>query len=237
MTAPLDLSVVIPAYNEEARLPGTLAAIDPYLTSLGRSFEVVLSDDGSRDGTAAVMERAAAEHPYVHVVRLPANRGKGRAIAAGVAITSGQRLLISDADLSTPIDELPKLEAAMAEGAGVAIASRAVPGSRIEVSQPTHRVLMGKSFNLLVRALVLPGLSDTQCGFKLFDGEDARRYFAALRTDGFAYDVEILWRARQEGRSVHEVPVRWLHSAPTRVAAIRHSADMLKDVVRLRLGR
>ena len=237
MTDPVDLSVVIPAFNEAGRLPATLAAIHPYLAGRGGSFEVVLADDGSRDGTAAVMLRAAAEHPYVKVVKLPFNRGKGRAIADGVAVTSGKRVLITDADLSTPIEELPKLETAMEDGAGVAIASRAVPGAKIELSQPAHRVLMGKSFNLLVRTLVLPGISDTQCGFKLFRGDDARRYFAALRTDGFAYDVEILLRARREGRTVREVPVRWTHSAPTRVAAIRHSADMLKDLVKIRLGR
>ncbi|MGH7903407.1 MAG: dolichyl-phosphate beta-glucosyltransferase [Candidatus Dormibacteraceae bacterium] len=236
MTPPVQLSVVIPAYNEEERLPGTLAAIHPYLSSRGGSFEVVLADDGSGDGTPAVMRAAAGEHPYIHVVTLPRNRGKGRAIAAGVALTTGERVLISDADLSTPIEELAKLETALELGAGIAIASRALPGSEIEVHQPGHRVMMGKSFNLVVRALLLPGIKDTQCGFKLFRGEDARRLFGQLRTEGFAYDVEVLWRARREGRTIVEVPVRWLHSTPTRVVAGRHALDMLKDVLKLRIG-
>ena len=231
-----ELSVVIPAFNEEGRLPETLRKLEPYLTRRSDSFEVILVDDGSRDRTLRVMHDESERHPYVKVVALPANRGKGRALASGVAVSTGRFVLISDADLSTPIEELPKLEAALADGAEVAIASRAKKGARIEISQPPHRVLMGKIFNLIVQALLLPGIWDTQCGFKLFKGDLGRHLFGQLKTDGFGYDVEVLYRARRARHPIAEVPVRWQHSAPTRVATFRSSLDMLKDVIRIRLG-
>jgi dolichyl-phosphate beta-glucosyltransferase len=232
-----DLSVIIPAYNEERRLPETLRKIEPYLAKRNHAFEVILVDDGSGDGTLRLMRDESDRHPYVKVVALPKNRGKGRALATGVAASSGRLVLISDADLSTPIEELPKLETALATGADVAIASRAKRGARIEISQPPHRVLMGKVFNLIVQSLLLPGIWDTQCGFKLFKGDLGRELFGQLKTDGFGYDVEVLYRARQGRHQIAEVPVRWQHSAPTRVAAFRSSLDMLKDVIRVRLGR
>jgi dolichyl-phosphate beta-glucosyltransferase len=231
-----ELSIVIPAYNEEARLPETLRKIDRYLGGRKLRYELILVDDGSRDGTLRVMQHAANGDHCVKVVSLPKNRGKGRALASGVAASSGQLVLISDADLSTPIEELSKLQAALDSSADVAIASRAKRGARIEISQPPHRVLMGKVFNLIVQALLLPGLWDTQCGFKLFKGELGRELFSNLRTDGFGYDVEVLYRARRARRTIAEVPVRWQHSAPTRVATFRSSFDMLKDVFRIRLG-
>jgi dolichyl-phosphate beta-glucosyltransferase len=144
--------------------------------------------------------------------------------------------LISDADFSAPIEEMPKLEAAVAAGADVAIGSRAKRGAR-EVDQPLHRRLMGKSFNLLVQGLLLPGIWDTQCGFKLFRGDVARELFGRLRTDGFAYDVEILVLARRSGYRISEVPVRWINSSTSRVQTFRHSREMLSDVLQMRLGR
>ncbi|HLQ60707.1 MAG TPA: dolichyl-phosphate beta-glucosyltransferase [Candidatus Acidoferrales bacterium] len=235
MEGDVELSVVIPSFNEEVRLPARIQEIRTYLNHRGISHELLLADDGSRDGTLAVMQAAAREDPAVKVVALPRNRGKGRASAEGVAASRGRLVLVSDADHSTPIAEVEKLEAALANGAEVAIASRAKRGARVEVSQPPHRVLMGKTFNLIVQALLLPGLWDTQCGFKLFQGDVARAVFADLETDRFAFDVEVLFRARRRGYRIAEVPVRWLHSAPTRVAAISASADMLKDVLRIRL--
>jgi len=231
-----DLSVVIPAFNEEGRLPETLGKLGPHLERRSKSFELILVDDGSADGTLHVMREASERRSHVKVVALPGNRGKGRALAMGVAASSGRFVLISDADLSTPIEELSKLEAALADGADVAIASRAKRGARIEISQPPHRVLMGKVFNLIVQALLLPGLWDTQCGFKLFKGDLGRELFGQLKADGFGYDVEVLYRARRGHHSIAEVPVRWQHSAPTRVATFKSSLDMLKDVVRIRLG-
>jgi dolichyl-phosphate beta-glucosyltransferase len=145
-------------------------------------------------------------------------------------------VLLSDVDFSAPIDELSKLEEAIADGADVAIGSRAKRGAR-EVDQPLHRRLMGKSFNLLVQSLLLPGIWDTQCGFKLLRGDVARELAGQLRIEGFAYDVELLYLAKLSGYRVCEIPVRWVNSDITRVSALRDSRRMLQDVVRLRLRR
>jgi len=231
------LSVVIPCYNEQDRLPATVGAIQSYMAGRGLDYELILADDGSRDATPAVIDRAMDGAANVRSVRLPHNRGKGRALAEGVAVTTGDRVLLTDADLSTPIEELPKLEARLDDGAGVAIASRSLKGSQVVISQPIYRVLMGKTFNLIVQTLLLPGLWDTQCGFKLFRGDLARAVFAELKTDGFGYDPEALYLAKRRGERIAEVPVVWRHSAPTKVAAIRSSLDMFKDVVRTRFRR
>ncbi len=230
------LSVVIPCYNEEARLPRTLDQVERYLEAHGSDYEVILVDDGSTDGTRRVMEDGAAANPRVRVCVLPLNRGKGRALAEGVAIARGSEILVTDADLSTPIDELEKLQAELDKGVGVAIASRALRGSRVEISQPFYRVLMGKAFNLIVQALLLPGIWDTQCGFKLFRADVAREAFAGLSTDGFGYDPEVLYRAKRRGVRIAEVPVVWRNSAPTKVSPIRSSLDMFRHVVRVRFG-
>lgn len=216
------LSVVIPAYNEAQRLPRTLAAIRTYLGD--SSWELIVVDDGSSDGTALLA--------HVH---MPRNGGKARAVAAGVAATHGSLILVTDADLSTPIDQLDKLRNAINAGADVAIGSRATRGSRVEVSQPLYRVLMGKGFNLLVQALVLPGVWDTQCGFKLWKGDLARQVFAEMKLSGnVSFDVEVLYRARRRGCRIVEVPVRWVDSVPSRISPLRHSLEGLKDLVRIR---
>jgi len=231
------LSVVIPAYNEEQRLPRTIEQIERYLDGRQLSYELILVDDGSSDGTRQVMDAAAERNAKVRVEALPANRGKGRALAAGVAAARGEEVLVTDADLSTPIEELEKLEAALKSGAGVAIGSRSVSGSRVEIPQPIYRVLMGKVFNLIVQAVLLPGIWDTQCGFKLFRADVAGPVFAALTTDGFGYDPEALFLAKRRGVRIVEVPVVWRHSAPTKVMPIRSSFDMFKHVVRVRFNQ
>jgi dolichyl-phosphate beta-glucosyltransferase len=231
------LSVVIPAYNEEQRLPHTIEQIERYLDGRPDAYELILVDDGSTDGTRRVMEEAAARNGKVRVEALPANRGKGGALAAGVAVARGDEVLVTDADLSTPIEELEKLEAALSAGAGVAIASRSVKGSQVEVAQPVYRVLMGKVFNLIVQLVLLPGIWDTQCGFKLFRADVAHPVFAALTTDGFGYDPEALYLAKRRGVRIAEVPVVWRNSDPTKVMAIRSSLDMFKHVVRVRFKR
>jgi dolichyl-phosphate beta-glucosyltransferase len=228
------LSVVIPCYNEEQRLPRTIELVERYLDGKKTPFELILVDDGSVDGTRQVMEAAARQHAGVRIEALPHNRGKGRALAVGVEAAKGDEVLVTDADLSTPIEELDKLQAALERGAGIAIGSRALRASRVEVSQPFYRVLMGKGFNLIVQAVLLPGIWDTQCGFKLFRGDVAHRVFANLITDGFGYDPEVLYRARKLGVKIAEVPVVWRNSAPTKVSPVRSSVDMLKHVVRLR---
>src|SRR5260370_362515 len=193
------LSVVVPCFNEEQRLPRTIELIERYLDAQAETYELILVDDGSGDGTRRVMQEAASRHDSIRVVALPGNRGKGRALAEGVMVSRGDAVLVTDADLSTPIDELPKLEAAVQAGAGVAIASRAIKGSRVELAQPVYRVVMGKVFNLIVQAVLLPGIWDTQCGFKLFRADVARDVFARLTTDGFAYDPAVLYLPQTRG--------------------------------------
>jgi len=230
------LSVVVPCFNEEQRLPRTIEQIESFLDGRHADYELILVDDGSADRTRQVMDAAAAEHSAVRVEALPHNRGKGRALAVGVAAAKGDEILLTDADLSTPIEELDKLQAALDGGAGVAIASRAVRGSRVEVSQPIYRVVMGKAFNLIVQAVLLPGIWDTQCGFKLFRADVARQVFEGLSTDGFGYDPEVLYRARKRGFKIVEVPVVWRNSAPTKVSPVRSSLDMLRHVIRVRFS-
>jgi dolichyl-phosphate beta-glucosyltransferase len=231
----VDLSVVVPCYNEEARLPASLLRLASFLERHGGDFELILVDDGSADRTLEIIQEAGQRLPYVQVLALP-HRGKGAALAEGVQRSRGRLVLVSDADFSTPIEELSRLEEAIAEGADVAIGSRAAPGAR-EVDQPLHRRLMGKAFNLLVQALLLPGIWDTQCGFKLFRGPVARQLFAQLRTAGFAFDVEVLYRARRSGHRVREVPVRWINSPSSRVSLVRDARNMAFDLLRIRFGR
>jgi dolichyl-phosphate beta-glucosyltransferase len=231
------LSIVVPCYNEEQRLPRTIEQIERYLEGKHIEYELIVVDDGSVDGTRTIMDAAAERNPSVRLEALPHNRGKGRALATGVGVARGDEILLTDADLSTPIEELEKLQAAIDRGAGVAIGSRAVRGSRVEVSQPVYRVLMGKAFNLIVQAVLLPGIWDTQCGFKLFRADVAHRVFAGLVTDGFGYDPEVLFRARRQGVKIAEVPVVWRNSAPTKVSPIRSSFDMFRHVIRIRFQR
>jgi len=233
-SASTQLSIVIPCYNEEQRLPRTIEQIERYLAGKGLSHELILVDDGSTDGTRKIMDAAAERNRSVRLKALPHNRGKGRALAEGVAAATGAEILVTDADLSTPIEELDKLRAALRNGAGVAIGSRALRGSRVEVSQPIYRVIMGKAFNLIVQAVLLPGIWDTQCGFKLFRADVAHEAFAGLTTDGFGYDPEVLYRAKKRGVRIAEVPVVWRNSAPTKVSPIKSSLDMFRHVLRIR---
>jgi dolichyl-phosphate beta-glucosyltransferase len=233
---PPELSVVVPAYNESRRLPETLAVIKPYLNSLGASWELILVNDGSSDSTMELIRAEEGLDPgHLRGIDLQPNGGKGRAVAAGVAASQGAFVLISDADFSTPIDELTKLQAAIEGGSDVAIGSRAKRGSQVEISQPAHRVLMGKIFNLIVQLAVLPGFWDTQCGFKLWKGPVAREVFAEMKLDGnVAFDVEVLYRARLHGYRIAEIPVRWYDSIPSRISPLRHSAEALVDIARIR---
>jgi dolichyl-phosphate beta-glucosyltransferase len=231
------LSIVVPCYNEEKRLPRTIEQIERYLAGKGSVYELILVDDGSTDATRQIMDAAAKHNQRVRIQALRQNRGKGRALAEGVAAARGSEILVTDADLSTPIDELEKLQAEVRKGAGVAIASRALRASRVEISQPIYRVLMGKVFNLLVQVVLLPGIWDTQCGFKLFRADVAHDAFAQLTTDGFGYDPEVLYRAKQKGVRIAEVPVIWRNSAPTKVSPIKSSLDMFRHVLRIRFRR
>jgi dolichyl-phosphate beta-glucosyltransferase len=225
------LSVVIPAYNEQARLPRTLERIRAFLG--GRPHEIVVVDDGSADGTAEAA-RAAAGDALV-LLRNEGNRGKGYSVRRGMLAARGARRLMTDADLSTPIEELARLEQALEGGHAVAIGSRALAGARIEVRQPFYRETMGRLFNVFVRALAVPGVRDTQCGFKLFTAAAAQAVFTAARLDGFSFDVEALFIARQLGYRVAEVPVAWRNDAATRVSLLG-GFQAFPDLLRIRLN-
>ncbi|MEM7048248.1 MAG: dolichyl-phosphate beta-glucosyltransferase [Acidobacteriota bacterium] len=227
----LSLSVVIPAFNEAERLGPTLERIASYLEEGSGSWEILVVDDGSRDATVAVAEAAG---DGVRVLRQPENRGKGAALRRGVGESRGDRVLLCDADLSTPIEDLARLIPAVDAGAALAMGSRAVSGSRIEQRQPLYRELMGKTFNGLIRLFGVRGFRDTQCGFKLLDGAVARQLFEQLKTDGFAFDVELVWLALRAGHEVVEVGVRWSNSADSRVHPILDSSRMLRDILRMR---
>lgn len=224
-----ELSIVIPSFNEARRLGPTLEAVGAY--GFGLPYEVVIVDDGSRDGTAEVARR----YPRCRVIRWTPNRGKGAAVRAGMLAARGRWILMTDADLSTPLDEYARLKAAlMQHGGSIAIASRGLRGATIERSQPLYRVLMGKTYNLMVQAMLLPGIWDTQCGFKLFDREAARAIFSRTRLNGFGFDAESLYVARQLGYRLVEVPVRWRNDPDTKVRAWHDSLRMVRELWQIR---
>ncbi len=230
------ITIVIPAYNEEKRLGPTLSAVLSYLERGRWEFkEIVVVDDGSTDGTAALVESVSARNPSVRLLRNPGNRGKGYSVRQGVLHARGAWILFTDADLSTPIEELDKLlEACRREGAVVAVGSRALDRSLIAVRQPGFREAAGRVFNLCVRLLTGLPFLDTQCGFKLFEANAAREIFRRQRISGFGFDVELLFIARLLGYRCTEAPVRWSHSEGSTVSMLRASINMFLDLARIR---
>jgi dolichyl-phosphate beta-glucosyltransferase len=227
------LTIVVPAYNEAERLGPSLQRIIEFCRAERPSFELLVVDDGSTDRTAALAREIGAGCPELSVIELGSNRGKGAAVRKGMLASHGQRVLFSDADLATPIEELRKLEAELDRGADIAIASRALAGADIQTRQHPARELMGRTFNGLVRVLVLGGLADTQCGFKLFTRAAAHDLFGQATVDGFAFDVEVLWLAKGHYR-VAEVPVVWRHVDESKVSPGTDAARMMVDLVRIR---
>lgn len=227
------LSVVIPAFNEEDRIGATLNSICDYLGKQPYTSEVIVVDDGSRDRTA---ERAAESLRGMEsraILRLPRNMGKGAAVKEGVMKAAGKFILFSDADLSTPIEELDKFWPWMDQGFDVVIGSRALAGADIQVRQSFFRELMGKTFNVFVRRLLMKGIPDTQCGFKLFRGDAAKSIFSRVAIDGFSFDVEALYLCRRDHR-IRQVPVIWRNSPQSKVRIVRSSLGMLWDLLRIR---
>jgi glycosyltransferase involved in cell wall biosynthesis len=232
------LSIVIPAYNEERRLAATLERINTYLAGAGWKFsEIVVVDDGSRDGTVALVENFAARAPCVRLVRNPGNRGKGYSVRHGMLEAKGEWALFTDADLSSPIEELEKLwSKAQETHAEVAIGSRALDRSLVGTHQPLLREYAGRAFNLAVRVITGLPFWDTQCGFKLFETRAAREIFRRQQLERFGFDVEVLFIARKLGYSAIEVPVRWNDVAGTKVSTLNGLAAFL-DPLRVRVNQ
>lgn len=233
-----ELSVVVPAYCEAERLPESLDRLPCELEAAGLpSFDIIVVDDGSPDATADVVRAAAARDPRIRLLRNETNRGKGMAVRCGVLEARGDFVLVIDADLSTPPEDARRLLEVARGGVPVVIGSRRVPGSDIQVRQPFHREFIGFAFAMLRRALVVPGLRDTQCGFKVFRADAARTLFSEAVEDGFVYDVEILMLARKRGMEIVEVPVRWADDPRTQVKAFPASLSMFFGLLRLAARR
>jgi len=232
----MQLSVVIPAYNEARRIRPSLQRVWEYLcVNYGAGgFEIIVVDDGSTDSTVTFVEQFRSHAPEVTLIRFALNQGKGAAVRAGMVAAIGDAVLFSDADLSTPIEEVEPALQLIREGSDVVIGSRALVGSHILVRQTLLRESLGRLFNRLIRAFLGIPFQDTQCGFKLFRREAARAVFQRARIDGFAFDVEALLLALQLGYVVRELPVRWVNDPESRVTLWRHPAQMLADLWRIR---
>jgi dolichyl-phosphate beta-glucosyltransferase len=229
-------SLVIPAFDERNRIEDCVRAVAAWTKTRpgGRDWEVLIVDDGSSDGTAELAKSLAArEGLAARVLVHERNRGKGAAIRTGVLASMGDPVLVSDTDLSTPLSELPKLQARLEDHA-LAIGSRALQEELVRKRQAWHRVLLGRAGNRVIRLFAVPGIRDTQCGFKLFRGETARELFREARVDRFAWDVEILYLARRRGLPIAEVPVLWFNSPESKVRVVRDALQTLWDVARIR---
>ena len=231
MSVPL-LSIVIPAYNEAGRLPATLSRLQSYLRGESYEAELLVVDDGSEDDTVAVVRQVSAADATVRLIAA-SHAGKGAAVRRGMLAAKGTLRLMCDADLSMPPSELPKLLAPLTAGADVALATREGVGARRH-GEPPLRHLMGRVFNVLVRLLAVPGVHDTQCGFKAFTAASAEAVFARGTIDGFGFDVESLYLARKQGLRLVEVPITWYYQASSRVDPLRDTMRMVRDLLRVR---
>lgn len=228
----MHLSLIIPAHNEEHRLPPTLKTVDAFLEKQPYDSEIVVVENGSQDLTAVVVEAFAADHPRVRLLR-ESGRGKGLAVRRGMLESAGAYRFICDADLSMPIAELPKFLPPALTGCDVAIGSREVAGSR-RFNEPPYRHIQGRVFSNLVKFFALPGFEDTQCGFKCFSAAAAQDLFSVQVFTGMSFDVEVLYIAVQRGYRVKEVPIDWYYRAESRVNPIADPLRMLGDILKIR---
>lgn len=241
-TQPL-VSVVIPAYNEERRLPQTLARVDDYFETQSYATEILVVDDGSGDATARVVETFAQEHPRVQLIRND-HRGKGYTVRTGMLAARGHIVLFSDADLSTPIEEIEKLLPWFERGYDIVIGSREGAGAQ-RIKEPFYRHIMGRGFNFIVQLLTVRGIQDTQCGFKAFRDHVAQDIFSRMRLYGdnaktirggmvTAFDVEVLFIGAKSGYRIQEVPVQWRYGTETKVNPLKDSYRNFRDVLLVR---
>jgi dolichyl-phosphate beta-glucosyltransferase len=236
MTDKPDFSVVIPAYNEAQRIGRTIESVCKCMKARGIDYEVIVVDDGSTDSTRSLTESYAQDNGSIRLISYHPNKGKGYAVRMGMLSANSENVLLTDADLATPIEELPKLERACEEGYEVSVGSRALSDSLIQGWRPWYRELSGKVFNKVVRLLAVPNIHDTQCGFKLFAKGSARKIFSVARLDGFGFDVEALFLARKLGYRIAEVGVLWANSPSTKVSVLKHTLPMFFEVIKVRVN-
>ena len=229
-------SVVVPVYNEENKILETVRRISVFLALKKYNCELIVVDDGSKDSTRQILEGIAREdkHGYLKFIHYDTNKGKGYACRQGMLAAKGRYVLLTDADLSSPIKESDKLIWALEKGADVAIGSRAVHEEGCDVRQTLKRRIAGRIFNFFVQMLVLPGIHDSQCGFKCFTQEAAQKLFSTQKLDGFSFDVEVLYLARKFGYKIAEVPVMWAQGADSRVSFFRDSLRMVNDLFKVK---
>ena len=230
----ISLSLVIPAHNEEKRLPRTLEQVFAFLSTQSYPAEVLVIENGSEDRTLELAQQAAESHPQLRVIRLE-GRGKGLAVQKGMLEAAGEYRFFCDADLSMPIEEIDKFLPPALDGFDLAIASREAPGA-VRYGEPAYRHWGGRAINLAIRMLILPGMQDTQCGFKCFRAEAAERLFRLQTLPGLSVDIELLFLARRAGLKILEVPIHWYYDPDSKVKAVRDGLDMIADILRIRLN-
>jgi dolichyl-phosphate beta-glucosyltransferase len=228
------LSLIVPAYNEQARLPFTLHELETYVCQRQLDCEVIVVDNGSRDATSAVVHQAMRTFPQLRLLRTD-GRGKGRAIRTGMLAARGEVLIMGDADLSWSVDQLERFPTLVGPSTPLVIGSREGSGAR-RIGEPIYRHLMGRVFNGVVQWLAVPGIEDSQCGFKAFRADAAGEIFRRQRINGWGFDVEVLFLARQLGYGIRVEPLYWEHKENSSVAPVTDALRMLSDVVRVRLN-
>jgi glycosyltransferase involved in cell wall biosynthesis len=226
------LSIIVPAYNEEVRIADTLEQIAEFLNTQDYPWELLVADDGSTDGTAALVRQYAAQNPQIRLLSLE-HRGKGWAVRHGVLASAGEYRFICDADLSMPIEQMARFLPPQIEGVDIIIGSREMANSR-RIGEPARRHLMGRFYNRLIQLLAVQGIKDTQCGFKCFRGAIAAPLFQRQTLEGFAFDVELLFLARRTGLSIREIGIDWRYRGHSKVRAFQDSLIMSWDLLKIR---
>lgn len=227
------LSLIIPAYNEESRISGSLDKALEYFSRQDYSWEIIVVDDGSTDQTARIIENYNAKNPNITLIK-QGNIGKGSAVRNGMLAAHGQYRVFTDADFSTPIYELEKILPILSAGTDICIGSRSIDRSMVKEHQPFYREWMGKTFNKFVQLLVFKGIVDTQCGFKGFTASAAERIFSQAKINGFSFDVEVLFLAKLGKMTIKEVPIEWYNDERSKVNPISDSTRMFLELIKIR---